>query len=82
MTTFPDTTGTVNGIFWPLSQSGGTVAVSVKESNAATSATNPLYSMNASIFAFNPIGGAVGDAMSTDVPCRNAGTAGLTKATA
>ena len=26
LTTFPDTTGTVNGIFWPLSQSGGTVA--------------------------------------------------------
>ena len=27
LTTFPDTSGTVNGIFWPLSQSGGTFAL-------------------------------------------------------
>ena len=81
LTTFPDTSGTVNAIFWPLSQSGGTFTVSVRESSAAVGTANPAYTMNASLFGFNPIGGAVGDLMSTDVPCRNAGTAGLVKST-
>jgi hypothetical protein len=81
LTTFPDTTGTVNSIFWPLSQSGGTFALIVRESSAAASTSNYNYSMSASLFGFNPIGGAVGDLMSTDIPCRNAGTAGLTRGT-
>ena len=33
LTAFPDTSGTVNGIFWPLSQSGGTFTIVVREAS-------------------------------------------------
>lgn len=81
LTTFPDTAGSMHGVFWPLSQSGGTFSVLVRESSAAVSATNQNWRMNASLFQYNPVGGAVGDLMSTDIPCRNGGTAGLTRGT-
>jgi hypothetical protein len=37
--------------------------------------------MTARLFQFNPVAGAVGDALTTDVPIRNGGTLGLTRAT-
>ena len=72
----------IDAIFWPLAQSGGTFGIEVRpDATAAVSSTNPRYYMTARLFNFNPIAGAVGDALTTDIPCRNAGTLGLTRAT-
>jgi hypothetical protein len=81
LTTFPDTTQVIDNIFWPLSQSGGTFTVKVRASSAAASTLNWNYSMTGALYNYNPISGAVGEAMSTDIPIRNAGTAGLTRGT-
>jgi hypothetical protein len=72
----------VDSVLWPLSQSGGTFTVSVKADDAITSDTNPVYSMVGRLFSYNPIAGGIGDASTTDVNIRNAGTAGLTRGTA
>lgn len=74
--------GSIDAIFWPLSQSGGTFGVEVRPTSARASATNPRYSMTGRVFQFNPLAGGVGDASTTDVPIRNAGTAGITRGTA
>ena len=72
----------VDSIFWPLSQSGGTFGIEVRpDATAAVSSTNPRYTMTGRLFAFNPIAGAVGYALTTDIPVRNAGTAGLVRGT-
>lgn len=81
LTTFPDTTQVLNGIFWPLSQSGGTFSVEIRETSASVGTANPKYTMTGALFNYNPTGGAVGDAVSTDIPIRNAGTAGLVRGT-
>jgi len=55
------THATINPIF------GTTVAVTVKPTTAATSATNPEFQGNVVISEYNPLDGAVGDASSTSV---------------
>jgi hypothetical protein len=74
--------GEVDATLWPLSTSNTPVTVSVKHTNAATSATNPLYSMSALLFNYSPLDGAIGDASTTNVTFKNASQAGLTRATA
>ena len=54
--------------------------VTVKPTNAVTSATNPEYSMQALLFSYSPIAGAVGEASTTTLTFRNAGQQGLVKA--
>lgn len=71
----------VDATLYPLYTGGSTFPITVKASSAATSSTNPVYSMTARLFTFSPIAGAVGDASSTDVVFRNAGTGGLTRGT-
>lgn len=72
----------IDAIFWPLAQSGGTFGIEVRaDATAAVSSTNPRYYMTARLFNFNPVAGAVGDALTTSIPCRNAGTAGLQRGT-
>jgi hypothetical protein len=73
--------GSVDAILWPLSQSGGTFLIKASAGSQAVSATNPMYSMTARLFSYAPIAGAVGEASTTSVTFRNAGTAGLTRAT-
>jgi hypothetical protein len=73
--------GEVDAILWPLSQSGGTFLLKASSGSAAVSATNPMYSMTSRLFSYAPIAGAVGEASTTSVTFRNAGTAGLTRAT-
>jgi hypothetical protein len=83
LTCFQDfASGSVDAIFWPLSQSGGTFGIEVRPTSAAASSTNPKYTMTGRLFEFNPLAGDVGDASTTDVPIRNAGTAGLVRGTA
>lgn len=55
--------------------------VTVKADSAATSATNPIWSMASKLYGYSPVTGAVGDANSTEATFRNAGTAGLTRGT-
>ena len=71
----------VDDVLWPLSQSGGTLLVKVKAGSEAVSATNPMYSMTSRIFNYSPIAGAIGEVSTTSQEFRNAGTAGLTRAT-
>lgn len=72
----------IDAILNPLYASGGTFGVEVRPTSAAVSATNPKYTMTARLFSFSPIAGAVGDASTTELTFRNAGTAGLVRAIA
>lgn len=54
--------------------------VTVRPTNAVVSATNPEYSMQALLFNYSPIAGAVGEASTTELTFRNAAAAGLVKA--
>jgi hypothetical protein len=73
--------GNVDAVLFPLFDSGGTFAVTVKATSAATSSTNPIYTMTSRLFNYSPIAGAVGDASTTSLTFRNAGTAGITRGT-
>jgi hypothetical protein len=53
--------------------------VTVKPTNASVSATNPEYSMQALLFSYSPIAGAVGEASTTELTFRNAAAAGLVR---
>lgn len=82
LTVFQDfAASNIDSIFWPLAQSGGTFLVQVRPTSAAASSTNPKYEMFGRLFTYNPLAGAVGDAATTDIPIRNAGTAGLVRGT-
>lgn len=72
----------VDATLEPLYTSGGTFPVTIKSSSAATSGSNPIWSMTGRLFSYSPLSGAVGDANTTDVTIRNGGTAGLTRGTA
>jgi hypothetical protein len=73
--------GKLDAIVNPLYASGGTFAVTVKASSAATSGSNPIWTMVSRVFSYSPVTGAVGDANTSDLTFRNAGTAGLTRGT-
>ena len=53
--------------------------VTVKPAASTTSATNPEYSMQALLYNYSPIAGAVGEASTTTLTFRNASQAGLTR---
>lgn len=72
----------IYAIAQPIYSSGGTCVVTVKPTSAATSTTNPIGSLTARLYSFNPIAGAVGEAATTDLVFRNAGTQGLQMGTA
>jgi hypothetical protein len=64
----------VHDILEPLYASGNTFVVTVKSSNAATSATNPVATMTGRLYSYSGITGAVGDALTIEATIRNAGT--------
>jgi hypothetical protein len=72
----------VDATLYPLYASGGTFNVTVKATSAATSGSNPIYTLTSRLYSYSPIQGAVGDASTTTLSFRNAGTAGLTRGTA
>lgn len=65
----------------PLYTAGSTFPVTVKASSAATSGSNPIWSMTARLYSYSPVTGSVGEANTTELTFRNAGTAGLTRGT-
>lgn len=63
---------------------GSTVAVVLKPTSAAVSATNPSYSGNGMITTYQPVGGSVGELSAAPieiVPSKGSGTSTLTRAT-
>lgn len=72
----------IHTILQPLYDSGGTFSVEVRPTSAARSSTNPAALLTGRLFNYNGIAGKVGDAATMDVTIQNAGTAGLTWATA
>lgn len=66
----------------PLYAAGSVFTVEVRATSAARSATNPAGTLAAAtMYAFDPLGGKVGDVSSFDVTFANSGTAGLVWAT-
>ena len=81
MTMFQDFAASeVDATLWPLSTTNTAFVVTVKATSAATSTTNPLYSMTSLMYGYSPISGGIGDASSTELTFRNAAQAGLTRA--
>ncbi len=72
----------VHALLQPIYDNSSTCTVAVREDAGAKSATNPEASMVARLFSYSPIAGGVGDAAVFTATFRNAGTAGLTWATA
>lgn len=66
----------------PLYSSGGTFGVEVRPTSAARSVTNPAGTMIATLYDYTGIDGKAGAASEMSVTFANAGTAGLTWATA
>lgn len=71
----------VDATLWPLASADTTFTVKVRATSGVISATNPEYSMTARLFEYSPIAGSVGEPSQTPVTFRNAGTAGLARAT-
>jgi hypothetical protein len=61
-------------------QVGNNATVTLKQSSAATSATNPLYTMTCLINNITPINGAVGDLSTQSVTWNVSGTVVVTTA--
>jgi hypothetical protein len=61
-------------------QVGNNATVTVKQSSAATSATNPLYTMTCLVNNITPINGAVGDLSTQSVTWNVSGTVVVTTA--
>jgi len=61
-------------------QWGNNVTVTVKQTSAATSASNPLYTMTCLINNTTPINGAVGDLSTQSVTWNVSGTIAVTTA--
>ena len=59
---------------------GNNVTVTVKQTSAATSATNPLYTMTCLVNNTTPINGAVGDLSTQSVTWNVSGTIAVTTA--
>ncbi len=55
--------------------------VVIKASSAATSATNPAFTMQSKLYTYTPLAGGVGEANTTSATFRNSGTAGITRGT-
>lgn len=67
----------------PLYSAGTPFPVVVKADSAGVGATNPTFTMgSARMYSYSPIAGDIGSALSTEVAFRNAGTAGIVRATA
>lgn len=74
--------GSIDAVLAPLYASGGTFTTEIRPTSSAASPTNPKYTMLSRLYSYSPISGGVGDANTSDVTIRNAGTAGIVRGTA
>lgn len=72
----------VDATLWPISQGTTAVPVTVKADSAATSATNPLYTMQGLLMNYSPLAGSVGEASTTGVTFQNGAQTGIVRTTA
>jgi len=72
----------VHATLYPLSNSNTPFVVTVKPTSAATSTTNPQFSMTCLLYGYTPLSGSIGDLSSMEVEFRNAAQAGMTVQTA
>lgn len=84
LTVFNDFLGTATpfGQLQPMYTSGSAYPITVTPNSATKGTANPAISMIARIYSYTPLAGGIGDASSFDIEFANAGTAGLTYATA
>lgn len=69
-----------DAVLWPLKQSLSTFKMYVQPFDGTPSEANPAYGMNARLFNYAPISGAVGESSTTEVAFRNgSSTAGIVK---
>lgn len=71
----------IDSIMFPLSTTTTPFSVKVRPTSAAISTTNPSYEMQALLFGYSPISGAVGEASTTELTFRNSSQAGLSRVT-
>lgn len=64
----------VDPVLHPLNESGDMFLVQVRAHKAAASSSNPEIRMYGRLYNYNPLGGSVGEASTTDIPIRNADT--------
>lgn len=72
----------IDSQFWPLSTTDTAFPVVVKPNLGVAGPANPSYTMQALMYEFDPIAGAVGEAATTTITLRNADQAGLVRAVA
>lgn len=84
LTLFNDFVGTTTpyAVIQPLYSSGSAFPVTILPNGSTVGTANPRISMIARVYSFSPLTGGIGDASSFDVTFANAGSAGLTYATA
>jgi hypothetical protein len=75
---FLNDTATANVLQTLQAQWGNNATVTLKQTSAATSATNPLYTMTCLINGTTDINGAVGDLSTQDVTWNVSGTVAIT----
>lgn len=72
----------VDATLYPIHANSTEVVITVKPTNAAVSATNPLYTMTGVLPTFAPIAGDVGDASTISTEFTNSGDTGIVRTTA
>lgn len=72
----------IDATFWPLSTQDTAFPVVIKPDNVAVGPANPSYTMQALMYGYAPIAGAVGEAATSEVVLRNASPTGLVRAIA
>ena len=72
----------VDATLYPIHANSTEVVITAKPTNAAVSATNPLYTMTGVLPTFSPISGNVGDASTISVEFTNSGDTGIVRTTA
>lgn len=71
----------VDATLQPIHANATAVALEVRPTSAARSATNPAYLMTGVLAAYSPLNGDVGDPSSIDAEFQNASQTGITRAT-
>lgn len=74
--------GSVDATLQPIHSAGTSVALEVRATSAARSATNPAYTMTGVLSSYQPLNGDVGDASTIDATFRNSAQTGIQRLTA
>lgn len=72
----------VDATLYPIHSNNSEVVITVKPTNAAVSATNPLYTMTGVLPNYTPIAGGVGEASTISAEFSNSGDTGIVRTTA